>query len=305
MTDINTKKHTDIKRLAWIEILPEQIRPYAYAMRLDRPIGIWLLLLPALWSIALASGGILSMNAHSYITAILFTLGAVIMRAAGCVINDIWDRKIDAKVERTKHRPIASGEVSLKQALALLAALLTIGLIILIQFNNFTIVLGVISLPFIIAYPLMKRFMWWPQAFLGLTFNFGALMGWSAITGSLGVTPIVLYIGGIFWTLAYDTIYAHQDMEDDMRVGVKSTALRLGNDSKKWVADCFTISFAFIAIALHLASGELAIRTTLIVLLGLHFIWQIKKWEPDDQASSLRYFKSNRDAGLFVLLACL
>ncbi len=299
------KEHTDIKTLGWIEVLPEQVRPYAYVMRLDRPIGIWLLLLPSLWSIALASGGILKMDTQGAITAFLFFIGAVVMRAAGCVINDLWDRKIDAKIERTKQRLIASGEISTKQALGLLAALLAIGLILLLQFNMFTIVLGIISLPFIIVYPLMKRITWWPQAFLGLTFNFGALMGWSAITGSLGFAPILLYIGGIFWTLAYDTIYAHQDMEDDMRVGVKSTALRLGELGKQWVADSFTVSFAFIAIALHLVSGEPLLRSALIILLGLHYLWQIRSWEPDDQPSSLRFFKANRDAGLLILLACL
>ena len=298
------KEHTDIKLLVWIEILPEQLRPYAYAMRLDRPIGIWLLLLPALWSIALASGGILNINTQSYYAAILFSLGAVIMRASGCVINDLWDRKIDAKVERTRTRPIASEEISITQSLALLAALLTIGLIILLQFNKFTIVLGLISLPLIIVYPLMKRITWWPQAFLGITFNFGALMGWSAITGSLGLAPILLYIGGIFWTLAYDTIYAHQDMEDDIAIGVKSTALRLGESRKKWVAEFFTLSFAFFTFALIFSQGTPFI-SALLTLTGLHFLWQIKTWEPSDPQSSLRIFKSNRDAGLLILLACL
>lgn len=305
MTHINTKNHTDIKRLAWIEkFLPEEARPYAYVMRLDRPIGTWLLLLPALWSISLASGGILKMDVNGYLTVFVFSIGALIMRAAGCIINDLWDRDFDANVERTKTRPIASGEISVIQAFTLLAALLTLGLLILLLFNTTTRVLGVISLPFIIAYPLMKRLTWWPQAFLGLTFNFGALMGWSAITGSLGFTPIMLYIGGIFWTLAYDTIYAHQDMEDDMAIGIKSTALHFDENAKQWVAEFFTFAYAFFTFALISAHGTPFV-SALLALAGLHFLWQIKKWEPDDPANSLHFFKSNRNAGLLVLLACL
>ena len=305
MTTINTKNHTDIKKLAWIEqLLPESARPYAYTMRLDRPIGVWLLLLPGLWGISLASGGILQMGFKGWFAAILFCFGAVIMRAAGCIINDLWDRKFDTQVERTKTRPIASGEISIKQSAALLATLLTLGLIILLQFNVTTVILGVISLPFIIAYPLMKRITWWPQAFLGLTFNFGALMGWSAITGSLSFAAAMLYIGGIFWTLAYDTIYAHQDMEDDLQIGVKSTALLLNGNSRKWVAEFFTLSFAFFTFALMLAPATPFVRA-LLAIVGAHFLWQVKTWNPEDPESSLRFFKSNRNAGLLVLLACL
>ena len=274
-------------------------------MRLDRPVGIWLLLLPSLWGIVLALGGAHNIDIRTLYIIVLFTLGAVIMRGAGCVINDIWDRDIDKQVERTRTRPIASGEISVKKALMFLATLLLMGLIILLQFNITTVILGIITLPLIISYPLMKRITWWPQLFLGLTFNFGVLMGWSAIAGGIGLSPILLYIGAIFWTVGYDTIYAHQDKDDDGLIGVKSTALKFGDKSKLWVAGFYALSFMLISVAI-LPNEKITIPLIIALsMLALHFAWQIKSWNPNDQESSLRIFKSNRNAGLIALLACM
>lgn len=305
MTCINNENHTDIKQLAWIErFFPEPAKPYAYVMRLDRPIGIWLLLLPGLWGIFIAGGGILNMGIKDWVTIALFCFGAIIMRAAGCIINDLWDCKIDNMVERTKFRPIASGQISIKQSLAFLLILLLIGFIILMQFNFLTVILGIVSLPLIVAYPLMKRITWWPQVFLGLTFNFSALMGWSAVAGTLSIAPIMLYIGAIFWTLAYDTIYAHQDMEDDIGIGVKSTALLFKENSKEWVASSLTLAYAFFTLTLIFGS-KTPFTDPLLALAGAHFLWQIKIWDPNSPQSSLHFFKANRDAGVLILLACL
>ena len=274
-------------------------------MRLDRPVGIWLLLLPSLWGIALALGGAQNIDIRTLYIIVLFALGAIIMRGAGCVINDIWDRDIDKQVERTRTRPIASGEISVKKALMFLATLLLMGLIILLQFNITTVILGIITLPLIISYPLMKRITWWPQLFLGLTFNFGVLMGWSAITGGIGLSPILLYIGAIFWTVGYDTIYAHQDKDDDSLIGVKSTALKFGDNSKLWVAGFYALSFMLISVAI-LPNEKITIPIIIALsMLALHFAWQIKSWNPNDQESSLRIFKSNRNTGLIALLACM
>lgn len=306
MTDtLNNKEHTDIKRLTRLEsILPASARPYLYLLRLDRPVGVWLLLHPCLWSIALATGGINNFTLGTCITISLFVLGAIIMRGAGCVINDLWDRDLDKMVERTKNRPLASGVISVKQGLAFLATLLLIGFIILLQFNYTTILLGCLSLPFIIAYPLMKRITWWPQTFLGLTFNFGALMGWAAVTGAIEAPAILLYIGGIFWTIAYDTVYAHQDKEDDAMAGIKSTARLFKENSKKWVSGFFVMALFLFAAAIITANG-ITPATALIGLPAAHATRQMQKWNPEDNDSSLQTFKSNMLFGLTMLICCL
>ncbi|PCJ97858.1 MAG: 4-hydroxybenzoate octaprenyltransferase [Zetaproteobacteria bacterium] len=297
----NTKAHTDIKILPWIEKhLPAAMRPYAYLMRLDRPIGIWLLLLPSFWGIALANSQSHGLTFSDYRIIILFTLGAIIMRGAGCVINDLWDRDLDKMVERTKDRPLANGTISIKKGVVFLATLLLIGLIILLQFNTITIILGVITLPLIMSYPLMKRFTWWPQAFLGLTFNFGALMGYSALTGQITLSSALLYLGGIFWTLGYDTIYAHQDKEDDLMAGIKSTALKFGENSKKWVGMFYAFSVVSICSAQIITNGA-SITSSIILIPMFHFAWQIWMWKPSIQASSLTIFKSNQITGLLIL----
>ena len=215
----------------WIDRwVPAPVRPYLRLMRLDRPIGTWLLLLPAWWSLALAAPRWPDLGLMA-----LFALGAVVMRGAGCTVNDIADHKFDAQVARTAARPIPSGAVSVLQALCFLGLQLGIGLAILLCLNGAALAWGAASLLLVIPYPFMKRITWWPQAWLGLTFNWGALLGWVAVTGRLDAAPLALYAAGLFWTLGYDTIYAHQDKEDDILIGVKSTALRLGAATPAWL----------------------------------------------------------------------
>ena len=275
-----------------------------YLARLDRPIGIWLLLLPSLWGIALASSHLSGFSFKILWLIFLFTLGAIVMRAAGCVVNDIWDRKLDAQVERTRVRPLASGEISVCQALIFLFGLLMIGFCVLILMNGTTILLGLLSVPLIAVYPLMKRITFWPQAFLGLTFNFGALMGWAAVMDGLGLPAVLLYVSGFFWTLGYDTIYAHQDKDDDALIGMKSTALKFGDDSKKWVSGFYAGMLVCLAWAFALSSLNVLAFPGL-GLVGVHLFWQIRCWDMDDPACSLAVFKSNRDLGLLVLAAIL
>lgn len=300
---MNNSSHTDIKSLFWLELLlPKKFRPFIYLSRIDRPIGIWLLLLPGWWSIVLASGGLINMSLRSWYLILLFGIGAVIMRSAGCIINDLWDKELDKLVERTKNRPLASGEISNKSAFLFLCLLLIFALSILLQMNLNTVILGVLTLPFIVIYPLMKRITWWPQAFLGITFNFGALLGWSAVTGHMSFTSFLIYIGGIFWTLGYDTIYAHQDIESDATVGIKSTALRFGNESKKWVGKFYELSTVFFFFAIIIYTGNLF--AAIIVLLACsHLLWQITEWQPDNAKNSLEIFRSNRDFGVLFLVA--
>ncbi|MBL4804076.1 MAG: 4-hydroxybenzoate octaprenyltransferase [Alphaproteobacteria bacterium] len=295
--------HTDIRKQDWIEKLPDTVQPYIYLMRLDRPIGIWLLLFPGWWSILLAShSSMVSMGSIIY-ALVVFFIGAVVMRGAGCIINDLWDKNIDLKVERTAGRPLASGALTSIQAIQLLVGLLFAGFTILITLSGTTIVLGILTIPMIISYPLFKRFTYWPQAALGLTFNFGALMGWTAITGGLAWAPFAMYVGCFFWTMGYDTIYAHQDREDDAIVGVKSTALKFGDDSKKWVSGFYAAAFLFFLLAFYLA-GVGFVGLLMLGAVGGHFFWQIKQWHLDSNSSALRMFKSNRDLG-FVMLAVI
>lgn len=282
--------------------LPEKARPYALLMRLDRPVGWWLLLLPGWWSILLASGGVTQMLGWQWAIFILFFTGAIVMRGAGCVVNDLWDRRIDQQVERTQLRPLASGAVSVTQAIIFLVALLFVGLMILLQMNGLTVWIGVLSLPLIAVYPFMKRVTWWPQLFLGLTFNFGALMGWTAVTGHLGLPALLLYAGGILWTLGYDTVYAHQDRADDMMAGVKSTALKFGAQSKKFVGACYGLALVLFLFAV-LAAGK-GLFAVLILLPAAHAAWQMYRWDMNDPASSLAVFRSNKIFGFLLLLAC-
>ena len=206
---------------------PRFARPFVALARLDQPVGVWLLLWPCLWAIGLASDGLPDIGLLA-----LFTAGAFVMRAAGCTLNDIFDRDFDARVERTRRRPLPSGAIGVKGAVAFMAVLLGAGLAILLQLNLFAILLGAGSLLLVVLYPLMKRITYWPQAFLGLTFNYGALLGWAAVEGGIGWPAGLLYAGGIAWTLGYDTIYAHQDKEDDLLIGVKSSAIALGPNGR-------------------------------------------------------------------------
>ena len=289
----------DAGRDNWVErILPAPMRPYAQLMRLDRPIGWWLLLLPCWWGLFLAQislgGGLPNLW-----FAFMFLTGAIVMRGAGCTLNDIVDRKIDAQVARTRSRPIPSGRVSVSQAFMFLAAQSLFGLVILLQFNRYTIILGSASLLIIAIYPFMKRITNWPQLVLGLAFNWGALVGWSAVHGSLAWPPLALYLGGIFWTLAYDTIYAHQDREDDVLIGVKSTALQFGENTRGWLAVFFVAALLSIDLALWLAGASLIAHMG-VALAALHAAWQTKRFETNNSALCLHLFKSNRIFGLII-----
>jgi 4-hydroxybenzoate polyprenyltransferase len=284
-------------------LLPQKLKPYARLARLDRPIGWWLLLLPGWWAIALAAvragGGTPDLQLMA-----LFFAGAVIMRAAGCTLNDIADREFDAKVERTQSRPLPSGDVSVSAAIVFLLLLLTLGLGILLQLNALSIKLGVASLALVAIYPFMKRWTNWPQLALGLAFNWGALMGFAAVEGRLSAAAMSLYAGGVFWTLAYDTIYAHQDKEDDAVIGVRSSALALGSASVPWVAGFFFVALVLIDLAGVLA-GAGALFHLGVAAAALHASWQLSRLDIDDPDSCLRIFRSNRDFGLLILAGAI
>jgi 4-hydroxybenzoate polyprenyltransferase len=291
---------SDILRDGWLGRLPGPWRPYAVLARLDRPAGWWLLYLPGVWGITLAGDPWPDARLLA-----LFLVGAVVMRAAGCVINDFWDRDIDRKVERTRHRPIASGAIRPLQALVFLAMLLSIGLGILLQLNWPSVALGAASLIPVVLYPLMKRITWWPQFFLGLTFNWGAPLGFLAASGTLPWEAGVLYLAGICWTLGYDTIYALQDILDDEMIGVKSTARLFGVDqARRWVAGFYAATVGLLAGAGALAGLSWPFFTALAVPAA-HFAWQVAALDPHDAADCARKFRSNRDAGLLVAAAIL
>jgi 4-hydroxybenzoate polyprenyltransferase len=285
----------------WVDrFAPPRFRPWLKLGRLDRPAGAWLLLLPGWQGIALADG--MAHRAPSLYLMLLFLVGAFVMRAAGCAFNDIVDKDFDRQVARTAARPIAAGQISRKRALAFVVGCCLVGLAILTRMNLFTIALGAGSLILVAAYPFMKRITWWPQAWLGLTFNWGALLGFAAVEGRLGLPCLLLYLGGLFWTLGYDTIYALQDMEDDALVGVKSSARRLGSKVQLGVA-----IFYGLAAALALESVVIA-RLGAVSLMGVglyagHLFWQALSVQAEDGALALRLFKSNRVAGFILFLA--
>ena len=296
MTETSEQIATDIPSESWIDrFAPEVIRPYLRLARLDRPIGTWLLLLPCWWGAALATPA--WPDATMFV---LFTIGAVVMRGAGCTVNDLADRKFDARVARTATRPIASGQISVLKAFVFLALQLLLGLSILLQFNAFTVALGVSSLLLIVLYPFMKRITYWPQLFLGFTFNWGVLLGWAAVKGELSAPAFVLYGAGIFWTLGYDTIYAHQDKEDDVLIGVKSTALKFGDGTKPWLVGFYSITVILLAATGLLANLAWPFYSGL-TLAALHLAWQIKSVDIANSKNCLRRFKSNRDFGLILL----
>jgi 4-hydroxybenzoate polyprenyltransferase len=284
---------------SWVQALPAWALPYAQLMRLDRPIGWWLLLLPCWWGLLLAQiaqgGGV-----PDFKYAVLFLAGAMVMRGAGCTLNDIVDRKIDASVERTRARPIPSGRVSAQSAFIFLALQLLIGLVIVLQFNWFTVLTAIASLAIVAIYPFMKRVTYWPQVVLGFAFNWGALLGWSAIHGSLSTAPLALYAGGILWTLAYDTIYAHQDKEDDVLIGVKSTALKFGKATPQWLIFFFASALVLIDISLWLVAAPLPAHVG-VAGAALHATWQIIRFKDDDAQRCLQLFRANRIFGLIIL----
>ncbi|MCH7711922.1 MAG: 4-hydroxybenzoate octaprenyltransferase [Proteobacteria bacterium] len=291
---------TDMPADHWVErYVPDALRPYFKLARIDRPIGTWLLLLPAWWSIVLASPGL--HDPYETVTFfVLFGVGAIIMRGAGCTFNDIVDRDFDAQVARTRTRPVASGAIPVPRALIFLVLQLVAALGILLSFNDFTIALGAASLVLVFTYPLMKRITYWPQAFLGITFNWGALLGFAAVTGTLGAEALALYAGGFFWTLGYDTIYAHQDKEDDVRLGVRSSALRLGEKTRPYLFAFYGLAIAWLALAGYLAA--LAWPYFAGLALGLaQLFWQAGKVDLDSSIDCLVKFGSNRNFGWIVL----
>lgn len=282
---------------------PVAIRPYLKLARFDRPIGSWLLLFPCWWSLALAELSRGRPYPNLWYVA-LFFIGAFVMRGAGCTWNDIVDRNYDGRVARTAARPIPSGQVSVFQALLFGVGLSLIGFAVLIQFNTFTIWLGIASLGLVAIYPFFKRFTFWPQVVLGLTFKWGALVGWSAVYGGLSGAPLVLYAGCVLWTIGYDTIYAHQDKEDDALLGLKSTALRFGDATQDWVGGFYAGAVVLWAIAGFLAGAHLIFFTALAIV-AIALAWQVTTLDIDDPANCLRRFRSNRDVGWGLFLGMI
>jgi 4-hydroxybenzoate polyprenyltransferase len=286
---------SDIRRGDWVERwLPRPWLPYARLARLDRPIGTWLLLFPGWWSIALAAE-----RWPDWRLMALFGIGAVVMRGAGCTLNDIADRDFDARVARTSTRPIPSGEVSVRQAAAFLALQLGIGAAILLSLDRTAILLGLAVLLLIGTYPFMKRITWWPQLFLGLNFNWGALLGWAAATGGLDQPAALLYLGGIFWTLGYDTIYAHQDKEDDARIGIKSSALALGHRTRPFLFAVYAVTAGLWGMA---GSGLAWPFWAALAGVTAHLFWQAAQVRLDEPFDCLAKFRANRYVGWLLLV---
>jgi 4-hydroxybenzoate polyprenyltransferase len=288
----------------WVDTLaPQWARPYLRLSRYDRPIGSWLLLMPCWWSAALAAGMAHDIS-HLPLTILLFFIGAFVMRGAGCAWNDITDRDLDAKVERTRSRPLPAGHMTVKQALAFLLAQALVGLIVLLQFNRFAVATGVSSLVTVAIYPFMKRVTWWPQVFLGLAFSWGALMGFAVTFARLDLTALVLYAGSICWVIGYDTIYAHQDAEDDALIGVKSTARLFGAHTHQALIMFYGLAVMLIGVAF--ASADVRWPAWLgLAAFAAHLAWQISRLNINDPALCLRLFKSNRDAGLVLFAGLL
>mgnify|MGYP000998085402 CR=1 FL=1 len=288
----------------WVDTrAPHWLRPYLRLSRFDRPIGSWLLLMPCWWSAALAAG--ISGHVSSLpLTIVLFFIGAFVMRGAGCTWNDITDRDLDGKVERTRLRPIPAGQVSVLQAFVFLVLQALVGLAVLLQFNRFTVMTGIASLLIVAIYPFMKRITWWPQVVLGLAFSWGALMGFAAEFGRIDLTALLLYAGSISWVIGYDTIYAHQDAEDDALIGIKSTARLFGERTKAALAVFYGLAVVLIGAALWLAAVRWPAWIGLAVFAA-HLAWQIARLELGNPALCLKLFWSNRDAGLLLFAGLL
>ncbi len=289
----------DSEHLGWLALLPTTARPFALLARFDRPIGWWLLFWPCAWGVLLAGGA-----ATHWQLILWMLLGAITMRGAGCVYNDIADRKLDAQVERTRSRPLASGAVALKAAWAWMAALALVGLIVLLHLNSNAQLLALESLILVAAYPFMKRITWWPQAWLGLVFSWGALVGWIAVAGHAHPAMALLYLGSIAWVIGYDTIYALQDREDDALIGVRSSALRLGSHVRGGVALFFGLAMMFWCWGFWLVRPQ-GLALVALIPLGAQLFWQVATLKVDDGADALTKFRSNRFAGLLMALACL
>ena len=288
----------DSERRGFIGALPPRLRPFASLMRLDRPIGSWLLYWPCAWSVALAGVGV------RWDLFLWLALGAFAMRSAGCVYNDIIDRELDQRVERTRLRPLASGRVGVESAWLLIVGLCLIGLLVLLQLNWTAAIVALASVAPVAAYPFMKRITWWPQAWLGLVFSWGALVGWPAVTGSLGWPPVLLWFGSIAWVVGYDTLYAIQDIEDDALVGVRSSARRLGANAALGVGIFYAVAVALWAAAIWSVRPDW-LALVALAPAALHLANQALRADPGDGSLALRLFRSNRSCGLLVFLAML
>jgi len=292
--------HTDIIADGWVARLPMGWQPYVLLARLDRPIGAWLLFLPGLWGILLGRPGV----AEAIRLVVLFGVGAVVMRSAGCVVNDLWDRDIDRKVARTAARPLASGALQPRQAVLFLGVLLLVGLVVLLQLDVLCWVLGTASLVLVGLYPLAKRVTWWPQLMMGFTFGFGAPLGYAASTGRIDAALVALYGAAILWDLGFDTIYAHQDREDDALVGVGSTARLFGERTAPFLAACYAGAVVLLAVAGWVAGLAMWFYPALLLPVAL-LLRQVIVLDIDDPALCLRLFRANREVGLAVGAAIL
>ncbi len=304
---INKALPADARAGNWVErYAPMGARPYLRLMRADRPIGTWLLLIPCWWGLTLGLAATSDAGispARAVQLAALFALGAFVMRGAGCAYNDIVDRDIDAKVARTSGRPLPAGQISVKAAWVFLAALCLVGLAVLVQLNAAAIAIGMASLALVAAYPFAKRITWWPQAFLGLTFNWGVLVAFAAVAGELTPAAGLIYLAGIFWTLGYDTIYAHQDRDDDALIGVKSTARLFGARTRLMVALFYALTIALFGFGLLLTGASWLAAA--LAFPAAHFAWQVKTLDIANPAQCLALFRSNREAGLLLALPLL
>ena len=281
-----------------------QIKLFIELARLKKPIGYMLLFWPCAWGLTLAYD--FSINLKNYFFyLLLFFLGAVLMRSAGCIVNDILDKEFDKKVLRTKNRPIASGKISIKMALFYTAVLCLLALIVLLNFNQLTIILALGSMPLAFTYPLMKRFTYWPQLFLGITFNYGLILGWIAIKGQLDIIPIIFYLGAIFWTLGYDTIYGYQDIKDDEIIGVKSTSIKFNGNEKKFLFICYSILLILFLFGGYILAFDKIFYFLMIVPCMHLFLYQINKFKSEEPRNCLKVFKSNNMFGLIIFLIIL
>ena len=279
----------------------KQLNLFIELIRLKKPIGFLLLFWPCAWGLTLAYDFSNDLNNYFFYLS-LFFLGSVLMRSAGCIVNDISDKEFDKKVERTKNRPIAANKVSVKLAIFYTVILCSLAFLVLINFNNLTIILALGSMPLAFTYPLMKRFTYWPQLFLGITFNYGLILGWTSVTSEISIAPIILYLGAIFWTLGYDTIYGFQDIKDDEIIGVKSTSIKFKNNPKKILLICYSILILSILITGLLMNFNLLFFISLIMPILYLFLYQIQKFNSEDKENCLRIFRSNNLFGVLVLI---
>ena len=281
-----------------------QLNLFIELTRLKKPIGFMLLFWPCAWGLTLAYDFSLDLK-HYFFYLILFFLGSVLMRSAGCIVNDILDKEFDAKVYRTKNRPIASGIVSVKLAILYSIVLCFLALLVLLNFNLFTIILALGSMPLAFTYPLMKRFTYWPQLFLGITFNYGLILGWTAIHGEINFVPILFYLGAIFWTLGYDTIYGYQDIKDDEIIGLKSTSIKFKSNAKKFLFTCYALLITlFLLGGYYMKFHYIYYMLTIIPFIQL-FFYQMKIFKPENPSSCLKAFKSNNYFGILILINIL